>query len=66
MIVYNLIEVQKICNNASMSILIDLQNNLMVNAPEIIFEFGAVCYQKMVTASNEAIENLITLNNVQE
>jgi hypothetical protein len=66
MIVYNIIEVQKICNNASMSILIDLQNNLMVNAPEIIFEFGARCYLTMVATSNKALENLITLNNLKE
>jgi hypothetical protein len=66
MIVYNIIEVQKICNNASMSILIDLQNNLMVNAPEIIFEFGPGSYSKMVATSNKAIENIITLNNMQE
>lgn len=66
MIVYNLIEVEKICLNASMSILIDLQNNLMKNAPEIIFEYGAGCYRKMVTTLENAIENITTLNNVEE
>ena len=66
MIVYNLIEVEKICLNASMSVLIDLQNNLLENAPEIIFEYGASCYRKMVNLLNQSILNITTLNNVEE
>lgn len=66
MIVYNLIEVEKICLNASMSVLIDLQNNLLENAPEIIFEYGASCYRKMVEFTQNAVLQITTLDNVQE
>lgn len=66
MIVYNLIEVQKICKNADFLTLLDLQNYLMKNAPEIIFEFGCGCYRKMVFAQENAMKIITNLDNVEE
>lgn len=67
MITYNLIEVEKICNNSKELItLIHLQDFLLFYAPEIIFEYGSSCYRKMVALSENKTIELLTLKNISE